>query len=76
MTSAGKLMSTKMRNKAFDKADRKSANDAWNTISRASLPTLRERWRRGPACSDKRELTQEKAKQTQRKMNSTLLHVM
>ena len=37
MTSAEKLMSTKMWNKAFDTADRISANDAWNTISRASL---------------------------------------
>ena len=38
MTSAEKLMSTKMWNKAFDTADWKSANDAWNTPSQ-ELPS-------------------------------------
>ena len=57
MTSAETLMSTKMWNKAFDTADRKSAKDAGNNMSRASLPTRRERWSKKRRSKNRGKLT-------------------
>ena len=56
----------KMWNMVNDTVNWKSAHDAAKIISRASLPTLRERWSRRPACSDKRDQhRKKKTKQTQ-----------